>query len=224
MKLPYPEPPPFLPCPQGQHVAICYRFVDLGTLPGAPCQRHKPRRRVMLSWELPNAVLEDGPARGQPYTFHQVYSWSMDPGERLRQHLENWRGIPFRSEDFGPEGCDTRDLLGKACLIDLEHRRHGHQTFATLRQINRVPKGMKPETPCFNRALYFSLEGPLIDLATLGLLSEKLQKAIQGSKEYHELTRAIAMRPCFEYSRVLPSAVRTCQRLHVLHGSTADIP
>ena len=209
MKLPYPDPPPFLPCPQGQHVGICYRFIDLGTRPGAPCQRYEPRRRIMLSWELPHAVMEHGTARGQPYTFHQVYGWSMDPGGKLRQHLESWRGIPFRQEDFGPEGGDTRDLLGKACLLDLVHRHDGNQTFATLRQICRVPKGMKPETPSLNRPLYFSLEGPLIDLPTLGLLSQKLQRAIQCSKEYHELTRAIAARPKFEYPLLEPSTAQT---------------
>ncbi|WP_300375473.1 phage replication initiation protein, NGO0469 family [Henriciella sp.] len=194
MQLPKPDSVGFETCPPGTHVAICYRFIDLGTQryqhPGGPRDQHK----VMLSWELPDALIQEGDHAGEPFTFHQQYTWSMHEKATLRKHLESWRGIPFREEDFGEDGCNIRDLLGKPCMLTLAPSSRSYKSQISLLSISRLVKGKRaPHTPQ-NPITYFSMEGPYIDLLTFDRLSDKLQATIRKSPEYDRLTRAVPIR------------------------------
>lgn len=194
MQLPKPDSVSFETCPAGTHVAICYRFIDLGTQryqhPGGPRDQHK----VMLSWELPEALIQKGKYAGEPFTYHQQYTWSMNEKATLRRHLENWRGIPFREEDFGEGGCNVRDLLGKPCMLTLAPSSRSFKSQISLLSISRLVKGKRaPDSP-HNPITYFSMEGPYIDLLTFDRLSDKLQATIRKSPEYDRLTRAVPIR------------------------------
>lgn len=195
MYLPKPDGGPFETCPQGTHLAICYRFIDLGTQryqhPGGPRDQHK----VMISWELPEQLMAEGEFAGQPFTFHQQYTWSMNENATLRKHLESWRGIPFKQEDFGAGGCDIRDILGKTCMLSLGHNSSGYRTSVRLIAISRTKKGMKPPDTPFNPIEYFTLGEQRVDLLTFSRLSEKLQATISRSPEFKKLTRPVAVRP-----------------------------
>lgn len=191
MHLPKPDGAPYALCPAGTHVAVCYRFIDLGTQryehPGGP----KDQRKVMLSWELPEVLIADGDFAGEPFTYHQQYTWSMNENATLRKHLESWRGIPFKEEDFGEDGCDIRDVLGKPCMLTLTHTRSGTRTYVRLQAISRLLKGKQaPEKPR-NPIEYFSLAGSSIDLLTLSHLSDKLQAMISKTPEYERLMRPV---------------------------------
>lgn len=194
MQLPKPDNVSFETCPAGTHVAVCYRFVDLGTQryqhPGGPRHQHK----VMLSWELPEALIQDGDYAGKPFTFHQQYTWSMNEKATLRRHLESWRGIPFREEDFGENGCDTRDLLGKPCMLTLAQSSQSFRAFVSLQGISRLVKGKQPPGVPHNPITYFSMGGTHIDMLTFDRLSEKVKATIQKSPEYERLTHAVPMR------------------------------
>lgn len=194
MQLPKPESGRFESCPPGTHVAICYRFIDLGTQryqhPGGPKDQHK----VMLSWELPDALIQEGDYAGEPFAYHQQYTWSMNEKATLRKHLESWRGIPFREEDFGEGGCNARDLLGKPCMLTLAPSSHSFRPHIALQSISRLVKGQRAPDGPHNPITYFSLEGPHIDLPTFERLSDKLQATIRKSPEYDRLTRAVPIR------------------------------
>lgn len=187
MFLPSPEEPGFKPCPPGQHVAICYRFVDLGTQrfhhPGQIIDQHK----VLLSWELPETAIPEGEHAGQPYCFHQQYTWSMHEKATLRKHLESWRGVPFGPSDFGDGGCDIRDILGKTCVLTLIANRGNSRGGVKLQIISRLPRSAKaPESPR-NPVYYLSLEPQRFDYLTFKMLSPNLQETVRRSPEFRKL-------------------------------------
>lgn len=216
MQLPKPDGSPFELCPAGTHIAVCYRFIDLGTQryehPGGP----KDQRKVMLSWELSDVVIADGEFAGEPFTYHQQYTWSMNEYATLRKHLESWRGVSFKDSDFGEEGCDIRDVLGKACMLTVRHTASGNRTYARLQSITRLLKGIAaPEKPR-NALVYFTLDGDHIDLLTLAQLSEKLQAMISRSPEYARLMRPAAI------GSLMPAPLVCRRRFNAPHLLASD--
>lgn len=173
----------FTPPPAGTHLAICYRVVDLGTqqttYKGTPKIQHK----IMLSWELPNETMEDG----KPYVISQRYTWSSSEKARLRQDLESWRGVPFKDSDFGEGGFDIRNILGKPCLLNIVHRVDGDKTYADIKTVSKIMKGM--EVPALaNPTVYLSLDRKEFNAEVFGNLSDTLKETIRKSPEYHETT------------------------------------
>ena len=112
----------FEPPPAGNHRAVCYRVIDLGTQQTEYQGQTKYQRKIMLSWELCDEIM---PARGdfgpKPFSMSQRYTFSSHEKAVLRQHLESWRGVPFQDSDFGPGGFDIRNVLGKSCLLNVVH-------------------------------------------------------------------------------------------------------
>ena len=46
--------------PADTHAARCYRLIDLGTHRGSYQGEPTVRNQVMVSWELPDALMDDG--------------------------------------------------------------------------------------------------------------------------------------------------------------------
>lgn len=180
----------FEPVPEGTHLALCYRVIDLGTqqssYQGAPRRTHK----VLVSWEIPGELMSNG----DPYTIHQRYTWSMSEKALLRQHLESWRGKKFTESDFGPQGFNIKNLLGIACLLTVVHEKKDGKTYSNIGSISKLMKGMETP-PAFNTPIYLWLTPP-IDPNVLALLSQGLQETIRKSPEYSEATKTKA--PHFE--------------------------
>lgn len=184
MYLPEPNGKEFTPPPAGTHAAICYRFIDLGTQLVEWKGTKKTQRKVLIGWELPTELMEDG----KPFTVSRRYTWSMSDKSNLRHDLEAWRGKSFTQDDFaGPNRFNIRNILGKACLLSIVHETKDDKTYANLKGVSSLPKGMAAPEP-ISEQVYFALEKPLFDAAILATLSDKLQETIKGSPEYKELT------------------------------------
>ena len=173
--------------PAGTHLAVCYRFIDLGTQENTYLGNTKKQRKVMLSWELPDCLMEQGDNAGRPFTFHNRYTWSMHEKATLRSHLEAWRGKPFQAEDFGQGGFDIRNILGKGCLLNIVHTVKGEKTYEDLSSVAALMRGM--ETPdTINERLFLSLEPNLFDQSVFDLMSDSVRATIAKSPEYQSLT------------------------------------
>lgn len=190
MHLPEPSGNFELP-PQGTFLGVCYRVIDLGTQPstyqGKPSQ---PKRKIMISWELPNEKMDDG----KPFSIHQTYTLSMSDKATLRKHLESWRGKKFEQSDFGPNGFNMKKLLGVGCLITVTHTSKGENTYANLTGVAKLMKDMKAPAP-ENDLIYFSMESQEAFDGTksaLESLSDKTREKIGGSPEYTARTRGEA--------------------------------
>ena len=169
----------FKPCPDGNHVAVCVRVIDLGTQKTEFQGQTKTQRKVLVTWEIPDEKMEDG----RPFTVNKKYTFSSHEKSNFRKDLESWRGVPFKDSDFGPGGFDVKNLLGVGCLLNVVHNEKNGNTYANIASIARLPKGMNAPAP-ENQIVYFSLDNP--DWAVFEGLSDSLKKIIAESPEYHE--------------------------------------
>lgn len=182
MYMPPNEGGDFTPPPEGNHPARCYRVVDLGTQKGAYNGQETFKRKILLSWELPTELMEDG----QPFTAHSRYTFSSHQNAIFRQQLESWRGKAFEDKDFGPGGFDVKKLLGVPCLLGIVHDDTSGRLYANVTSVVRLPKGM--DVPQLTNApALLSLDRGEFDQAVFDALSDGLKDTIRKSPEYAEV-------------------------------------
>lgn len=160
-------------CPEGSHIAVCYRVVDLGTQQTNFGQKHQ----ILISWEMPDELMQDG----RPFSIGKKYTYSSHEKSSLRKDLESWRGAPFRDEQIAE--FDIANLIGAGCMIGITHKDGERGRFANVTAILRLPKGTKAP-PIRNEALCFNLAERPFDHRIFGKLSERLQTTIKLSPEY----------------------------------------
>lgn len=185
MFLPKPEGGDFTPPPAGTHIATCYRVVDLGTQLVEFNGETKKQRKVMLSWELPDELMDDG----RPFTINKRYTYSGHEKAQLRKDLESWRGAPFQDADFGPGGFDIRKVIGVPCLLSIVHETNKMgKLFANITAVVKPPKGTA-RPALVNTPTTFSLDE--FDPHTFHDFPDWLKTVIMKSPEYADATRAI---------------------------------
>jgi hypothetical protein len=174
----------FQPTPPGNHVAVCYRFIDLGTQLVEYEGTSKTQRKVLVSWELPNEIMTEGEYAGQPFTIGKKYTWSMHEKATLRHDLESWRGRAFTDDDFdGPKRFNVKNVIGAACMLQIVHESKNGKNYSNIKAIAAMPKGLQAPT-LTSKSVYFSLQPEFFDNATLDGLSDKLKETIKSSPEY----------------------------------------
>jgi hypothetical protein len=184
--LPKPSESNFEPTPAGTHVGVCYRFIDRGTQLGEYKGVKKLRHEIMLTWELGDELMDDG----RPFSISKVYTWSMGEKATLRHDLEAWRGKSFVNDDFdGPNAFDTKNLLGKPCMLTVTHDVKDGQTYAKLASVGKLTKGITPK-PLVNPTVYLALNPAGWDKGLFESLSDKMRASIMASPEYAELMKA----------------------------------
>lgn len=155
----------------GVPFARCYRIIDLGT---SKNMYGNVTHRVMLSFELPGQLLEDG----RPKVLSAFYNLSYHPDAKWRQHLESWRG---RSFDEG-ETFNIEDLVGKPALLMMAEK----EGRVKITGITRPPQGME-EHPPVNDNFIFRLDQ--FSIEKFNTLSPKLQATIKESNEYRAMDK-----------------------------------
>lgn len=165
------------PPPEGSHVAVCHRVIDLGTqesnYQGQISQKHK----ILISWELSEEMMQDG----RPFTIGKSYTYSSHSKSSLRRDLESWRGKKFEEWEFGE--FDIGRLLGAGCMLNVMHKESERGTFANVTAIMRLPRGATTPKPV-NSTLCFSLSDRPFDRAAFEMLSERLRETIMRAPEY----------------------------------------
>jgi len=168
----------FAPAPAGTHIAVCTKFIDLGTQETEYQGQKKSQRKVQITWELTHEKLEDG----RPQVINQRYTFSTNEKATFRKHLEAWRGKPFTDADFeGETAFDTRKLLGVPCSLIVSNSAKNGKVYANVEGIGPMPKGVARPEP-FNELVYFSLDN--FDPITFGKLSQHVRDTIIKSPEY----------------------------------------
>jgi hypothetical protein len=182
MYLPAPTESSFTPVPAGTHLGICFRVIDLGTQQTTFNGDTKTAHKVLISWEIPDEVMNDG----RPFMISQSYTWSMHEKATLRKSLEAWRGVAFIDRDFGPGGFDIKNIIGKACTLSVVHTAKNGSVYANVASIGKVMKGISiPELT--NPTAYLWLHPDRWDASVFAGLSANLQAKIMASPEYIEM-------------------------------------
>ena len=130
----------------GMYIGICYKLIDLGTQHGEYQGTPNTRRQVLISWEFPSELIEEGEYKDQPYSLSKFYTASLNEKANLRKDLESWRGKAFSADEL--RGFDLDDILGKACMINVITNDKGKQVIASITPLVKgaqAPTGINPQ-------------------------------------------------------------------------------
>lgn len=164
----------FAQAPAGSHVARCIKLTDLGTQVGEYEGKANSRNQVLVTWELPNELMDDG----QPFTVSKFYTNSLGDKATLRHHLVSWRGREFTPEEL--VRFDIQTILGAPCLISVTHTEKGK---AKVDAVMRLPKGMECPSQV-NPSEAFWLDE--FSVEKFGKLSKGIAAIVMKSPEYQE--------------------------------------
>src|SRR5215469_5892089 len=182
--LPKPTERQYTLVPAGNHVGICFQVVDLGTQVEEYQGSKSTRRKVRIAWELPEEKMDDQ----RPFMISQKYTWSMQENAKLRAVLESWRGVPFKESDFDDKtGFDIKQVLGKACMINIVHvvSKNG-RTYSNITAVTRPHKSIKVP-PLFNQEIFIWLTPDDFDKMKFDALPHGLKQVIAQSPEFAKL-------------------------------------
>lgn len=175
----------FEQAPVGTEVGICIKVIDIGTQTGEYQGQTTSRRQVIVSWELPNSMMQDGDNAGKPFVVSRFYTASLNEKATLRHHLVSWRGREFTEEELA--GFDPKNILGKPCMLSLVSNAKGK---TAVNSVMAMPKGM-PVPKQTNATVYFSMWPGKFDQAVYESLSDGIKtKFIQHSPEYQSIIAA----------------------------------
>ena len=164
---------------EGMHIARIYQIVDLGTTEQGGDYPGK-KRKVQFLFELPNETSIFDPAKGpQPYYAKSLYTLSMNSKSILRNNVESLLGKTM--DDKEAYAFNIFNLIGKECMIQIVHTKKGENTYANIKNITPMPKGMACP-PAFNEPMIFSTQQP--DMNVFNKLPEFIQDKIKSSDEF----------------------------------------
>lgn len=183
----------FTPTPEGQHIMVCARIVDLGTQPGSTMYP-SPKRKIRIFWELPDERIEledDKGKRDVPVLHSEQYTVSFHEKANLRKALESWRGQAFKPEDFAgpPNGFHLSKLLGIPAFGQVVHEHKDGKTYANLNSIMKPPKAMfdQYKGKIEGDRVFFDLDD--FDQAEFDKLSDRLKETIRNSPEFKAIVQ-----------------------------------
>ena len=165
--------------PAGNHLATCFRIIDLGTQINKFDQKLK--HKINISWELPGELNDDG----KPMMIGKRYTYSSHEKSTLRQDLESWRGRPFSKQEFGV--FDIAALLGVNCFLNVLQEESNGSIYSNIHTVSALPKGMNipvRQEPV-NPKVIFSLGK--FDQAVYDSLSDRIKATIAASPEYKRI-------------------------------------
>lgn len=168
--------------PVGNHLAICYQMIEIGTVEEIVKNEKKIMKKVRIGWELPNERKVFNEEKGeQPFVMSKEYTLSMHEMSNLRADLKSWRGKDFTEDEA--RCFDITKLLGKPCMINVIHKpsKDGLKTYSQISAITGVPKGMTvPEQS--NRTICLSYDN--FDETEFNQLPDFIKSKMMTSIEY----------------------------------------
>lgn len=160
----------FTPAPLGIHTATLIKFIDLGTQESEWEGEKKISRQALVTWELPDELMEDG----QPFSISKFYNQSLHEKSVFSQHYVSWFG---KSPD--PATFDPKELLGKSCQVIISQRKDKN-VVANLAPLKAkdIPKSIH------NPLVYFDLDN--FDQEVFDSMTARMQAIIAKSPEYRK--------------------------------------
>lgn len=183
----------YTPTPEGQHIMVCSRIIDLGTQPGS-AMYPTPKRKIRIFWELPEERMTytdgDGNEQEGPFLHSEQYTVSFHEKANLRKDLESWRGKAFTDADFAgpPDGFHLSKLIGVPAFGQIVHEHKDGKTYANLNSIMKPPKAMFDQFKgkIEGASIFFDLDA--YDDAEFDKLSDRVKETVRNSPEYKALT------------------------------------
>ena len=184
MKLPE-QTSDFQIAPAGNHRAVCYSVVDLGTQEKQYEGETSFKHEIEIGFELSDEKMDDG----RPFVISKRFTFSSSKKSNLIKMLESWRGVPFKPEDLGVNGFDIKKLIGVPCLLACVHTTTAAgKNYCVISAATPLPKGM--EKPVLqNPQIYYTIaDHP----ASWDMLPEYKQQVVMKSPEWQAKTGNVA--------------------------------
>lgn len=156
----------------GTHVARCFRMIDLGTQHGEYQGQPNVRNQVLITWELPNELMDDG----KPFIVSHFYTNSLNEKATLRAHLESWRGAQFTEAEA--KKFDLMNILGKPCMLTIVANEKGK---AKVASVSAMPRGMSAPEQVNPSSVFWIEEW---DQAAFDAMPKGIREIIEKSDEY----------------------------------------
>lgn len=179
--------------PTGNHVAILYKIVNIGTIEtgfenedGTPKKQPKIRLYFELSNEMKTYEDKEGQEVTVPFAISLETTLSMYKGSltaKLRSITEAILGFTLNDDDAGL--YDVESLLGKACMVQVNHEKSkdGEKTFAKVANVSSLPKGMEVPKQFNEKEV---LDVNVMTQEAIGQLPDFIRSKMEGSDEYKE--------------------------------------
>lgn len=139
--------------PEGNHVARLYRIINIGTIETPYLNddgTKKKQAKVRLYFELPNEMREfeyDGEKKTLPMSISREVTLSLYKSEKqtavLRTIANALIGMNLKDEEA--EAFDIEDLLGRACMVQVETNEWEGNKFSKAVGFGSIPNGV--DTP-----------------------------------------------------------------------------
>ena len=157
----------YTPAPAGLHDAVCISVIDLGMQSGP----FGVKPKILLQWELPNVLTDDG----KPYQISRTFGANLHKQGSLRPILAAWRGRDFTPEEL--KQFDVVALLGKPVKLLIQHTANGDKTYANVSATVKPDAGQLTQT--LAPRLHFDMDSP--DESVKAQLPEWIRKLIDGA-------------------------------------------
>lgn len=171
--------------PAGNHLARCYRVIDLGTQKTTWQGVEKAAKKVQIVWELHGEDADGNPLNtddGRPLSVQRRFTPSLGAKAKLREILVSWRGRPFTPDEL--EGFKLQSILGAWCMLTLTHETRNEKTYVNVSSVTSVPSTIKkmgmPEP--YNENVWFDIDEP--DMEVFDSFPDYLKEVIQDSPEW----------------------------------------
>lgn len=170
----------------GSYPARIYQMIHIGTVAGF---QGTMQNKVRIGFELPTEMKVFSEEKGpQPRVISNEYTLSFNEKANLRKLIEACDPNALKLDNDGfLETFDVETLIGKECLITIDHKekKDGTGNFAYIAGATRLPKGMKCD-PAINEVQLLSYDN--WDQKTFDALPDFLKDKIKSSAEYLSMT------------------------------------
>lgn len=169
--------------PAGVFAARCTRIIDLGTVDSEWQGQKKKKHDIVFCWESAELMPDtEGEFAGKPFLVIQRWTASLSDKANMRKALESWRGRKFTPAEI--DSFDLKNVLGKACFLNLVHNEKEGKTYSNIASIMPLPAGMSAPQ-AVGAQVFFSLN-PKEDFDQVAYdgLSDYYKKRIAESDEY----------------------------------------
>jgi hypothetical protein len=126
------------------HPAVCTQVIFIGPQKSEYQGVPSIKRKVKIRFEVPSERVTWTDREGQqgegPKVIWATYTATITKNSKLKEHLESWRGRPFTEVEL--KRFDLKNILGKPCLITVTHNQSNGKTYANVKSITNLVKGM----------------------------------------------------------------------------------
>jgi hypothetical protein len=173
--------------PAGNHVAICYQMIEIGTVKESFQGKSREVKKVRIGWELSDELMEDG----RPFAISREFTLSMHKESALRKILASWRGKDFTQEQA--EKFDITVLIGQPCMLNVTHNpgiADSSKIYAKVENASPLPKALKkPKQTNPSQILAYSD----FDTALFEKLPDFLKAKIIITPEYQAMKNGVTL-------------------------------